>query len=129
MLLNEKNDSGSSDEFVYPAAHMCINDTYNTWNNRLGHATKSKLKDIPCVKNHMKDQCQHVCVTWTLAKFQKLPYSLNTSHEDTPFALVHMETWGPYKVATIMKYRFFLTMVDDCTRMIWIYLMETKGDY
>nr|GEU83286.1 retrovirus-related Pol polyprotein from transposon TNT 1-94 [Tanacetum cinerariifolium] len=44
------------------------------------------------------------------------------------FHLIHMDTWGPYKVPTNGKFRYFLTIVDDFSRVTWTYLMVHKSD-
>lgn len=41
----------------------------------------------------------------------------------------HVDTWGPYKVCTRGKYRYFLTLVDDFSRVTWVYLLQNKSDY
>ncbi|GJU93505.1 cysteine-rich receptor-like protein kinase 8 [Tanacetum coccineum] len=63
-----------------------------------------------------------------MAKFAKLPYALSDSHALEPFNLIHIDIWGPYKVATNGKYKYFLTIVDDFSRATWIYLLVQKSD-
>ncbi|GKD52855.1 retrovirus-related pol polyprotein from transposon TNT 1-94, partial [Tanacetum coccineum] len=63
-----------------------------------------------------------------LGHFTKLPYSLSDSHSTCIFELVHIDIWGPYKVPTNRKFRYFLTIVDDCSRGTWVYLLEHKSD-
>uniref|UniRef100_A0A803LWX7 GAG-pre-integrase domain-containing protein n=1 Tax=Chenopodium quinoa TaxID=63459 RepID=A0A803LWX7_CHEQI len=49
------------------------------WNNRLGHASLGKLKNIACVKPYTQ-QTTKVCITCPMAKFTKLSYTLSNSH-------------------------------------------------
>lgn len=35
---------------------------------------------------------------------------------------------GPFKLPTHAGYRYFLTLVDDCSRFTWTYLMKNKSD-
>ena len=63
-----------------------------------------------------------------MAKFAKLPYQVSESHRTVIFELIHIDIWGPYKVPTNGKFRYFLTVVDDCSRSTWIYLLEQKSD-
>lgn len=100
---------------------------YNLWHNRLGHASVSKLKHINCIKPFLPTDNQ-LCLTCPVAKFTKLPFT--SSHSSAkPFELIHLDIWGPYKVATRKKYRYFLTIVDDHTMMTWLYLLHHKSDY
>lgn len=91
-------------------------DQYATWQNIL--APPSKLSHIPCIKPYIQHSSQ-ICLTCPMSKFTKLPYTLSTSHASTPFALIHIDIWGPYKTVTKGRYRYFLTTVDDCSRMTW----------
>ena len=45
-----------------------------------------------------------------------------------PFALIHVDVWGPYSICTYDGFRFFLTIVDDATRSTWVYLMKAKSN-
>ena len=45
-----------------------------------------------------------------------------------PFALIHSDVWGPSPVTTYAGIRWFVTFVDDCTRMTWLYVMKHKSD-
>ena len=99
----------------------------NLWHLRLGHASVAKMKYIPHLKAHVQFT-GHVCLTYPMSKFQKLPYTMSSSHASEPFALVHLDTWGPYKVYTRNKYKYFLTLVDDNIRMTWLYLMQHMSD-
>ena len=44
------------------------------------------------------------------------------------FDLLHIDTWGPFSVTSNEGYKYFLTIVDDHTRVTWIYLMRTKDE-
>lgn len=101
---------------------------YSVWHLRLGHAAASKMKHIPHLK-HLDATTEKVCLTCPMAKFAKLSYALSDSHSKTIFALLHIDTWGPYKVPTRGKFKYFLTVVDDNSRATWLYLMEYKSEF
>lgn len=84
---------------------------YTLWYNRLGHAPMSKLKFIPYL-NSLQQPTDKVCVTCPMSKFTKLPFDLSKSHVAESFALIHVDTWGPYKMATRGKYKFFLIILE-----------------
>lgn len=44
------------------------------------------------------------------------------------FDLLHCNPWGPYRVPTYNKKRFFVTIVDDYSRYTWIFLIASKAD-
>lgn len=45
-----------------------------------------------------------------------------------PFDLLHCDIWGAYRVTSHSGFRYFLTLVDDCTRFTWVYLLKNKCD-
>ncbi|GJY30832.1 ribonuclease H-like domain-containing protein [Tanacetum coccineum] len=42
--------------------------------------------------------------------------------------LIHLDLCGPYKVSSSEGFRYFLTVVDDYTRAIWVYLIKSKDE-
>ncbi|KAE8667521.1 Protein QUIRKY [Hibiscus syriacus] len=58
----------------------------------------------------------------------RLPFPVSNSRTTTPFTLIHIDLWGPYRISTHAGQRFFLTTVDDYTRMYWVYLLRLKND-
>ena len=57
------------------------------------------------------------------SKSQRKPYQASKH-----FYLIHSDVWGPSKVSTLTKKRWFLTLIDDHIRLCWIYLMRTKSE-
>ncbi|KAL4347272.1 hypothetical protein GQ457_17G002930 [Hibiscus cannabinus] len=98
------------------------------WHDRLGHPSKNVLNLLQDVLPSHSINKKENCVICPLAKQQCLPFSSSVSCTNTPFQLLHCDTWGPYKSATYDNHRFFLTLVDDYTRTTWTYLMKHKSD-
>ncbi|GJW25179.1 ribonuclease H-like domain-containing protein [Tanacetum coccineum] len=42
--------------------------------------------------------------------------------------LVHLDLWGPYKMASKEGFKYFLTIVDDFSRAVWVYLLKGKDE-
>ena len=45
-----------------------------------------------------------------------------------PFALIHSDIWGPSRVSTLSHQRWFLSFVDDHTRVCWVFLLRDKSE-
>jgi hypothetical protein len=41
---------------------------------------------------------------------------------------VHMDFWGPYKTPTISRNKYILTITDDFSRKLWIYLTKERSE-
>ncbi|GJY58949.1 retrovirus-related pol polyprotein from transposon TNT 1-94 [Tanacetum coccineum] len=103
-------------------------DSYGFWHHRLGHVSDTKLKCMNDLPVSLIKTSSDNCLSCPMAKFTKLPYSLSDSHSTCIFEFIHIDIWGPYKVPTNGKFRYFLTIVDDCSRGTWVYLLEQKSD-
>ena len=68
------------------------------------------------------------CDTCVLAKSHCVSYPLNSNKSVIPFGLVHSDVWGPSSITTSSGIRWFVTFIDDCTRMTWLYLLKHKSD-
>ena len=63
-----------------------------------------------------------------LAKQTRLPFQRSVSRANTPFDLIHGDVWGPHRLPTHDGKRFFLTLVVDCSRMTWLFLLHLKRE-
>ncbi|GKB06228.1 cysteine-rich receptor-like protein kinase 8 [Tanacetum coccineum] len=104
------------------------NQSYSLWHLRLGHISDSKLKHVSGISNSNDKTNTVSCLSCPMAKFTKLPYNLSESHALDIFELIHIDIWGPYKVETNGSKKYFLTIVDDCSRVTWTYLLTHKSD-
>lgn len=63
-----------------------------------------------------------VCHVCPLARQTKLPFPVSHNKSSAVFDLLHVDVWGPYRVPTIDGKRFFVTIVDDYSRLTWLFL-------
>ena len=75
-----------------------------------------------------KSSLQHHCDICPLAKQKRLPFVSNNHLSALPFDLIHLDIWGPSSVESIDGFKYFLTIVNDCTRVTWIYMLKNKSD-
>ncbi|KAM1789243.1 hypothetical protein ACFX11_039423 [Malus domestica] len=98
------------------------------WHHRLGHPSFSYLQHmfpdlfIGCSVSDFK------CDTCVLAKSHHVSYPLNSHNSAIPFGLVHSDVWRPSLITTSSGIRSFVTFIDDCTQMTWLYLLKHKSD-
>lgn len=97
------------------------------WHQRLGHAPMSKIRKIPEL-SVLHQHTAEVCITCPRAKMTKVEYNRSMSRAKEIFDLIHLDIWGPYKVMTRTHCRYFMTIVDDYSRVIWVQLLKQKSD-
>ncbi|XP_040384195.1 uncharacterized protein LOC121055551 [Oryza brachyantha] len=103
------------------------------WHERFGHlhfealkrlSTKEMVRGMPCL-DHVEQFCD-VCV---LTKQRRLPFPHQTSFRAKErLELVHGDLCGPVTPATPGGRRFFLLLVDDLSRYMWVTVLGSKGE-
>lgn len=68
------------------------------------------------------------CRVCPLAKHTRLPFPSSTSKSCANFELLHLDVWGPYSTQTFDGNIYFLIVVDDYSRVTWVFLLKFKCD-
>ncbi|CAM8996453.1 unnamed protein product [Rhodiola kirilowii] len=93
---------------------------------RLGHPSLSVLRKL-CPQFLSLSSLD--CDSCRFAKHHRLSSSPRVNHRaSTPFELVHSDVWGPCPVPSVPGFRYFVTFVDDFSRMTWIYFMKNRSE-
>ena len=100
----------------------------NLWHWRLGHPSEDRIRALtrcnPSVTVERIDHCE-IC---HLAKQKRLSFPISNAIASKPFDLVHMDIWGPLHTPTHDGHSYFLTILDEFSRCVWIFLMKNKGE-
>jgi len=95
---------------------------------RLGHPSFRVMKQLfpSLFKNlDVESLCCGVC---ELAKHKRVSFPVSNNISTSPFYLIHTDVWGPSNVANISGSRWFVTFIDDCSRVTWVYLLKQKSE-
>lgn len=94
----------------------------------MGHLHIHLLKHVKTLDSAEVGTLESICQICPKAKHARNPFHSSTSRTNQTFDLIHVDTWGPYKDSTYNDYKFFLTVVDDFSRMTWVFLMKHKSE-
>lgn len=121
-------DEGNSQEFKcnYSSLAKCYV-SKSTWHSRLGHPSEPVLAVL---KHSLEIGSETLppCDICHKAKQTREPFSLSNHKTSSLGDLIHLDVWGPYKVLTVEGFRYFLTVVDDFTRSVWVFLLKSKSE-
>ena len=95
------------------------------WHYRLGHPSLEILLLLKQFYPILKSDKQFVCETCHHSKQKRLSFPSSESHSSYAFALIYVDIWGPCNVTSLNGYKYFLTL-DDYSRFVWIFLMNSK---
>ncbi|XP_075102355.1 uncharacterized protein LOC142177467 [Nicotiana tabacum] len=95
---------------------------------RLGYASTVTIKQILGLGQEECKVAINNCTICPLARHTRLPFHNSTSRSSDVFELLHIDVWGPYNVPTLDGNKIFLTIMDDCSRTTWLFLLKLKSD-
>ncbi|CAH9129521.1 unnamed protein product [Cuscuta epithymum] len=105
---------------------MSVSITPDVWHQRLGHASDGKIHHISSLKGFQRSN--NFCDPCIRAKQTRLPFPTSAIKTTHCFELIHCDIWGGYRCDSISGARYFLSIVDDFTRGVWVYLMKNKSE-
>lgn len=103
--------------------------TFEMWHKRMGHPAFKVVCSLHVVSvSSTYEALKKVCDVCLRAKHTRscFPFSLNKTKKI--FKMIHCNLWDPYRTESFSGARYFLTIVDDCSRGVWIYLLKDKTE-
>ncbi|GJV83577.1 retrovirus-related pol polyprotein from transposon TNT 1-94 [Tanacetum coccineum] len=93
---------------------------------RLGHPSIQSLKKLCPEFSHLSslnyDSCEY-------AKHQRVHLSPRVNKQAaSPFELVHSDVWGLCPITSKSGFKYFVTFVNDYSRVTWLYLMKSRSE-
>ncbi|KAK0593418.1 hypothetical protein LWI29_036352 [Acer saccharum] len=111
-----------------PPALSNNNSAIMLWHYRLGHPNFQYLKKLfPTLFDNIKPEILQ-CEVCQLSKHVRGNYPIQGYKTSHPFAIIHSDIWGPSRVNNISGAWWFISFIDDHTRITWIYLMKEKSE-
>ena len=105
-----------------------VKDQIMLWHYRLGHPSFPYLKKLfPNLFKGLNCSEFH-CENCILSKSHRTIYPSRPYQASKPFYLIHSDIWGPSKINTSSGKKWFVTFIDDHTRLCWVYLMKEKSE-
>ncbi|KAJ4721050.1 Retrovirus-related Pol polyprotein from transposon TNT 1-94 [Melia azedarach] len=100
------------------------------WHMRLGHMSARGMQilskgDLLC-GHKIKDLefCEH-CIFGKLHR-SKFPKVIHRTKGTLDY--IHSDCWGPSRVESLGSHRYFVSMIDDFSRMTWVFIMKHKSE-
>ena len=108
-------------------AESSIGENKEIWlQRRLGHPSFSYLKLLFPSLFKNKDISQFKYENCEYAKQHRASFPVQIYEKSCPFILIHSDIQGPSRVKTNTRVHWFITFIDDHTRVCWMYLLKEK---
>ena len=104
-------------------------ESFTLWHKRMGHRAAKVVCSLSFVSSsvdsvYMNKACD-VCLR---AKQTRSCFPVSINKKLKVFDMIHTNLWGPYRTESSTGDRYFLTLVDDYSRGVWIYLLKDKTE-
>ncbi|TXG60237.1 hypothetical protein EZV62_014810 [Acer yangbiense] len=103
-------------------------DITSLWHKRFGHMSERGLSELSKQNLLNGDNVNKLefCENCVLGKQHRLSFSTAQHNTKKILKYVHSDLWGPSKVPTHGGNLYFLSLIDDFTRKVWVYLLKSK---
>ena len=97
---------------------------------RLGHVSERGLVELAKQGLLGKEKLNKLdfCDNCTLGKQHKVKFGVGVHKSSRPFEYVHSDLWGPASVSTHGGGSYFLSIIDDYSRRVWVHIIKNKSD-
>ncbi|WVZ12209.1 hypothetical protein V8G54_016739 [Vigna mungo] len=103
--------------------------TARLWHLRMGHISEKGLEELEKQDLLLGDKLQKLdfCDHCVLGKSHRIPFGKGKHSTQRPFEYVHADLWGPARTLTHGGGAYFLSIIDDFSRRVWIYVLKNKS--
>ena len=100
------------------------------WHRRLGHIGDKGLQELGKQGLLGKERLSKLdfCETCVLGKSHKVKFNTGVHTTKAILDYVHSDLWGPSRVLSLGGARYFLSLIDDYSRRVWVYILKNKND-
>lgn len=116
---NVSSVSNSSNAALMSAT---ADDNVNLWHRRLGHMSVSNIHFLKNASNGKLN-----CVVCAEGKHARTPFPSNGSRANDLLDVVHSDVCGPMSTNSIGGNKYYVSFIDDFSRMVTIFLMKNKS--
>lgn len=112
-------------------SHKAVNNSgsWDLWHRRLGHPSSRVISYLSSTLNIGKQEnSENICDICLRAKQTRDCFHESANKAAGIFDLIHCDLWGAYRVLSTSGAAYFLTIVDDYSRAVWVYLLQEKSE-
>ena len=104
---------------------------YRMWHYRLGHMGDKGLRELSrrgLISDLEDGATGEICEPCQMGKQRRVQFNISTACSAAPLELVHTDVWGSAPVLARNGARYFMTLIDDFSRKLWLYFMREKSE-
>ena len=134
MFSDVSSDLQNKTSCSYTVSAVCMNPRclLSTFvlHQRLGYPSSKILdhviKNFPALKAINGSKSFESCDACMMGKLHRLYFPVSFIKTSNPLELLHTNLWGPTPKLSLQGYRYYVSFVNDFTRLTWIFPLKTK---
>lgn len=115
-----------------PTAYAAVSkDDTALWHSRLAHTSIRNLKVLveKGILDRKKISDLEFCESCVMGKNKRLKFNIGKHNSKEVLRYVHSDLWGSPNVhLSLSRKQYFLSMIDDFSRKVWVYFLATKDE-
>ena len=68
------------------------------------------------------------CQVCQLEKHHRVPFRWRNNRLSYPFTFIYIDVWGASQIINIIEAHWFVSFIDDCSHVTWLYFLKIKFD-
>ncbi|KAH9646639.1 hypothetical protein KPL70_024932 [Citrus sinensis] len=100
------------------------------WHMRLGHMSERGMKILERQGVLGDDKIGPVefCEVCVLGKSSRTSFKTAVHKTKGTLDYIHSDLWGPAQTTSLGGAKYFLSLIDDYSRMVWVYILKSKTE-
>ncbi|KAK9054827.1 hypothetical protein SSX86_025906 [Deinandra increscens subsp. villosa] len=100
------------------------------WHRRLGHISDQGLLELSHqgYLGKYNGKGAGFCEDCVMGKAHKVRFSTGSHISKAVLDYIHMDLWGPSRTESLGGARYFLSIIDDFSRRVWVYILKHKNE-
>ena len=105
-------------------------DITKVWHCRLGHVSERGLLELEKQGLFGSDKITglDLCEDCVKGKATRVKFSKGVHVTKEKLDYVHSDLWGPSRTSSHGGSRFFMSVIDDYSRRVWVYILKYKSE-
>ena len=105
-------------------------DATKLWHMRLGHMSEKGMTILAGrgLLKGLKNCKLGFCENCVFGKQKRVKFNTGKHNSKGILEYVHSDVWGPAPVNSLGGARYFLTLIDDYSRKVWVYFLKQKDE-
>lgn len=124
-ILQGTSISGSAAAATADQEHLSV-----IWHSRMGHLGQKgmqRLSSLGRFEGH-KVVCIDMCKHCVFGKQKRVSFGKGQHSSKGALDYIHADCWGPSRQSSNGGSRYFLSIIDDYSRMNWVFFLKHKSD-